>query len=107
VPSRGAPSLLLHTFGNHNFTTAAQVRIHDIATLEDIIETLLQGSIDAEADLSGHNYVQLYKILQLAVEHLWQLRPIQAKLYALKQQAIEAAARYVGIPHYSVTPVWT
>ena len=83
---------------NNCTSSTAQARLHDIATLEEIVDTLLQGSLEAEAELSAHNYVQLFRILQLAVEHLWQLRPIQARLYALKQQAIETAVRCDALP---------
>lgn len=71
-----------------------QVRINDIASLEAIIPTLLAGSSDAEAALSHHNHVQLYRLVQLSVEHLWQMRESHAKLYPAYVQAHAAALRY-------------
>jgi hypothetical protein len=59
--------------------------------LEALIATLQQGSIDAEPTLSQHNYVQLFRLVQLAVEHLWQMRESHAKLYPAYTHAHTAA----------------
>jgi hypothetical protein len=83
-----------------------------VGTLEDVIDTLLSGTIDAEAELSSYNYGQLFKLIQLSVEHLWQLRPIQAKLYEVQLAAVDAAVRCAGrdtagsphLPHSQWTP---
>lgn len=68
-----------------------QVRITDTLALEAIMPALQQGSIDAEPSLSTHNYIQLFRLLQLAVEHLWQMRQSHAKVYPAYRQAITAA----------------
>jgi hypothetical protein len=67
-----------------------QVRLHDTARLEAVIPALQQGSIDAEGALC-HNHVQLFRLLQLAVEHLWQMRESHAKLYPAYNAAAAAA----------------
>jgi len=56
-----------------------------------VIPSLQQGSIDAEGTLSSHNYVQLFRLVQLAVEHLWQMRESHAKLYPAYAAAVTAA----------------
>lgn len=71
----------------------SQVRLNDIAALEALIQTLQQGSTDAEPALSQHNYVQLFRLVQLAVEHLWQMRESHAKLYPAYTHAQVAAER--------------
>ncbi|KAF6265691.1 hypothetical protein COO60DRAFT_1633472 [Scenedesmus sp. NREL 46B-D3] len=53
-----------------------------------------QGSIDAEPTLSQHNYVQLFRLVQLAVEHLWQMRESHSKLYPAYNCARTAADRW-------------
>lgn len=68
-----------------------QVRLNDTARLEAVIPALQQGSIDAEGALSSHNHVQLFRLLQLAVEHLWQMRESHAKLYPAYNEAAAAA----------------
>lgn len=70
-----------------------QVRLNDAKKLETVIPALQQGSIDAEGVLSNHNYVQLLRLVQLAVEHLWQMRESHAKLYPAYKVAVEAAAK--------------
>eukprot|EP00775_Hariotina_reticulata_P009000 gene9000-9173_t len=67
------------------------VRVNDTSALEAIMPALQQGSIDAEPFLSTHNYIQLFRLLQLAVEHLWQMRQSHAKVYPAYRQAITAA----------------
>jgi hypothetical protein len=67
------------------------VRLNDVAALEALTATLQQGSIDAEPALSQHNYVQLFRLVQLAVEHLWQMRESHAKLYSAYTRAHTAA----------------
>lgn len=86
-----------HTFIKHNsvvLPTQPQVRLNDIQRLEAVVPALQQGSIDAEgASLSSHNYVQLFRLVQLAVEHLWQMRESHAKLYPAYAAAVAAAER--------------
>lgn len=69
------------------------MRLNDTARLEAVIPALQQGSIDAEGVLSSHNHVQLFRLLQLAVEHLWQMRESHAKLYPAYSAAAAAADR--------------
>ncbi len=58
------------------------------------MECLQRGSIDAEpSELSPHNYVQLFRLIQLAVEYLWQLREGHVRLYAAYTYAIDGAQR--------------
>lgn len=71
-----------------------QVRHNDTATLEGLVDCLQHGSIDAEPELSSSNYVQVFRLLQLAVDHLWQLREAQARLYAVYHEATVAAQRW-------------
>jgi hypothetical protein len=68
-----------------------QVRHNDISALEAIMPALQQGSTDAEPCLSAHNYIQLIRLLQLAVEHLWQMRQSHSKVYPAYRQAITTA----------------
>jgi hypothetical protein len=77
-------------------SSPTQVRCNDIARLEATIPELQQGSIDAEHALSSHNYVQLFRLVQLAVEHLWQMRESHAKLYPAYLGAVDAAERCAG-----------
>jgi hypothetical protein len=69
--------------------------LNDTQKLEAVIPALQQGSIDAEGVLSSHNYVQLFRLVQLAVEHLWQMRESHAKLFPAYRAAAEAAERSV------------
>lgn len=55
----GSRKLLAH------HARAQQVRLNDTATLEAIVPALQQGSVDAEPALSAHNYVQLFRLLQV------------------------------------------
>lgn len=75
----------------HGLDVDALVRLNDPARLEAVIPALQQGSIDAEGALSSHNHVQLFRLLQLAVEHLWQMRESHAKLYPAYNAAAAAA----------------
>jgi hypothetical protein len=72
-------------------TFILQVRHNDTKQVEAVIPALQQGSVDAEGVLSSHNYVQLLRLMQLGVEHLWQMRESHAKLYPAYKAAGEAA----------------
>lgn len=75
--------------------------MNDTKRLEAVIPALQQGSIDAEHALSSHNYIQLFRLVQLAVEHLWQMRESHAKLHPAYAAAVEAADRCVL---HNITP---
>lgn len=81
------------TFGEATIMLLLQVRLNDVAALEALLGTMQQGSIDAEPTLSQHNYVQLFRLVQLAVEHLWQMRESHSKLYPAYKCAHTAADR--------------
>jgi hypothetical protein len=74
----------------------SQVRLNDTARLEAVIPALQQGSVDAEHALTAANYVQLFRLVQLAVEHLWQMRESHAKLFPSYVGAADAAERCEG-----------
>lgn len=82
-----------------------QARTADTAALQAALHTLQHGSPDAEPDLAEHNYHQLFQLLQLTVEWLWQLRETNVRLYGALAAALEATQGYVfahpmSIPHY-------
>eukprot|EP00882_Tetradesmus_deserticola_P033382 GHRQ01038133.1.p1 GENE.GHRQ01038133.1~~GHRQ01038133.1.p1 ORF type:complete len:113 (+),score=34.82 GHRQ01038133.1:214-552(+) len=77
----------------HGVDVDEVVRLNDVAALEALIGTLQQGSIDAEPTLSQHEYVQLFRLVQLAVEHLWQMRESHTQLYPAYTRAHTAADR--------------
>lgn len=83
--------LSLRRVTNPNIIFIPQVRHNDTKQLEAVIPALQQGSVDAEGVLSSHNYVQLFRLVQLGVEHLWQMRESHAKLYPAYKAAGEAA----------------
>lgn len=70
-----------------------QVRVADTQALEGLVECLQHGAIDAEGPPSAHNYVQLFRLLQLAVEYLWQLREGHGRLHAAYVRTAGAAGR--------------
>ncbi|KAF8061336.1 malate dehydrogenase [Scenedesmus sp. PABB004] len=76
----------------HGVDADELVRRNDTAALEALVPALQCGGVDGEAaPLSAADYVQLLRLVQLAVEHLWQMRESHAKLFAVYVTALAAA----------------
>jgi hypothetical protein len=74
--------------------------------LEAVVPALLAGSLDAEAGApSTTNLLQLLRVLQLVVEHLWQMRESHAVLYPAYTRACTAANRYTQKRHHTKATV--
>lgn len=78
--ARSSPAVLL-----------LQARLTDVRAIEDCLDTLQHGSIQAERGLSRSNCMQVYRLLQLAVEYLNHLRSAHAALLEAYNYAIECA----------------
>jgi len=78
-----------------NIVALPQVRRCDTPALEAVLPALQRGDVFAEpaAGLSSHNHVQVFRLVQLAVEWLWQLRDCHVRLYAAYAAAQDAAYR--------------
>ncbi len=72
----------------------AQVRLTDVKAIEDSLHTLQHGSLGGEKGLSVKNCIQLFRLLQLAVEYLSHLRNAHALLLEYYQETTLAAERY-------------
>ncbi len=70
-----------------------QVRLTDVRAVEDCLQTLVQGSLDQEKHLSSKNCIQLFRLLQLAIEYVWHLRNAHVSLLDAYTAAVNAAAR--------------
>ncbi len=76
-------------------TPPLQIRLTDVRAVEDALDTLQHGSFAADRDrLSPANCVQLFRLLQLAVEYLAHLRSAHALLLDCYNAAIAAAERW-------------
>lgn len=69
------------------------MRLTDVKAIEDCLDTLQHASLDSEKGLSSKNCIQLFRLLQLAVEYLWHLRNAHTTLFGYYQEAILAAER--------------
>ncbi|MEW5301166.1 MAG: hypothetical protein WDW36_004042 [Sanguina aurantia] len=75
----------------HGIDIDTVVRLTDVASVEAALETLQTGSLDAEKSLSAKNFVQLYRLAQLAIEYLAHLRNVHLTLQEHYGAAIHAA----------------
>lgn len=78
----------------HAPATLSQVRLTDIQAVEEVLDTLQHGNLESERGLSINNCVQIFRLLQLAIEYLSHLHASHAQLYEHYRAATEAAARW-------------
>lgn len=75
------------------------MRRGDTETLITAFSTLKEGSLDAENQVSCNNCVQLYRLLQLAIEYLEQLLRAHMTLIAAREQAVTIASGWKVAAH--------
>ncbi|EFJ45573.1 hypothetical protein VOLCADRAFT_94032 [Volvox carteri f. nagariensis] len=76
----------------HGIDIDTVIRLTDVQAVEDCLDTLQRGSFAAERDrLSPANCVQLFRLLQLAVEYCGHLRAAHALLLECYNTATAAA----------------
>ncbi len=62
--------------------------------MQDCLQTLQTGSFDTEAGtLSSKNCIQVFRLLQLAIEYVWHLRNAHTSLLEAYNAAVQAADR--------------
>ena len=71
----------------------AQIRLTDVRAIEDCLDTLQHGSFENEKGLSCKNCIQLFRLLQLAIEYVWHLRNAHTALLEHYNAATAAAER--------------
>mmetsp|Transcript_30338 Transcript_30338/g.67275 ORF Transcript_30338/g.67275 Transcript_30338/m.67275 type:complete len:702 (-) Transcript_30338:298-2403(-) len=78
----------------HGIDVDAAIRLTDVKAIEDSLHTLQHGSLEAERSLSVKNCIQLFRLLQLAIEYLTHLRNAHVILLEHYQTATQAADRW-------------
>lgn len=85
----------------HGVDIDAVVRNVDVLAVEDILDCLRHGNLSDESPLSIHNYIQLIRLLQVAVTYLLQLREAHSRLFDLHLSVMAAARRWrVAVEQY-------
>lgn len=70
-----------------------QIRLTDVRAIEDCLDTLQHGNIEGERGLSMRNCMQLFRLLQLAIEYITHLRNAHALLLTCYSEASATASR--------------
>ncbi|KAG1667959.1 hypothetical protein FOA52_008331 [Chlamydomonas sp. UWO 241] len=86
----------------HGIDVDAVVRLTDVVAVEDCLDTLRHGSLDGERSLAVKNCLQLFRLIQLAIEYVAHLRSAHVALLLRYHEAaawvdrwVAAARRYI------------
>eukprot|EP00798_Chlamydomonas_sp_ICE-L_P016266 gene16266-22445_t len=78
----------------HGIDVEAVVRLTDVKAVEDSLHTLRHGSLGGEKGLSVKNCIQLFRLLQLAVEYLTHLGNAHVVLLERYEESTKAAENW-------------